>query len=34
MPRGELEPVDGGGHMVWYSDPDRVGARVTEFLAS
>jgi 2-hydroxy-6-oxonona-2,4-dienedioate hydrolase len=34
MPRAELEVVDGGGHMVWYDDPGRVGARVTEFLAS
>ena len=33
MPRGELELVDGGGHMVWY-DPSRVGARVTQFLTS
>ena len=34
MPRGELELVDGGGHMVWYDDPGRVGARVTQFLTS
>jgi pimeloyl-ACP methyl ester carboxylesterase len=33
MPRGELELVDGGGHLVWYDDPGRVGARVTQFLA-
>jgi len=33
MPRGELELVDGGGHLVWYGDPGRVGARVTQFLA-
>ena len=34
MPRGELEVVDGAGHLVWYSDPGRVGARVAQFLAS
>ena len=34
MPRGALELVEGGGHMVWYSDPGRVGARVAQFLAS
>jgi pimeloyl-ACP methyl ester carboxylesterase len=34
MPQGELEVVDGGGHLVWYNDPGRVGARVTQFLAS
>jgi hypothetical protein len=34
MPRGELELVDGGGHMVWYDDPSRVGARVTQFLST
>ncbi len=34
MPRGELELVDGGGHLVWYDDPGRVGARVTQFLTS
>jgi pimeloyl-ACP methyl ester carboxylesterase len=33
MPRAELELVDGGGHMVWYDDPGRVGVRVTQFLA-
>jgi 2-hydroxy-6-oxonona-2,4-dienedioate hydrolase len=34
IPGGELELVDGGGHMVWYDDPGRVGARVTQFLTS
>jgi pimeloyl-ACP methyl ester carboxylesterase len=34
IPRGELELVDGGGHMVWYDDPGRVGARMTRFLTS
>ena len=34
MPRAELELIDGGGHLVWYDNPGRVGARVTEFLAS
>jgi pimeloyl-ACP methyl ester carboxylesterase len=23
MPRGELEVVDAGGHLVWYNDPSR-----------
>jgi pimeloyl-ACP methyl ester carboxylesterase len=34
IPRGELEVVDGGGHLVWYNDPSRIGARVAQFLAS
>jgi pimeloyl-ACP methyl ester carboxylesterase len=34
LPRGELEVVEGGGHLVWYDDPGRVGARVAQFLAS
>jgi pimeloyl-ACP methyl ester carboxylesterase len=33
VPRGELEVVDGGGHLVWYDDPIRIGDRVTRFLA-
>jgi 2-hydroxy-6-oxonona-2,4-dienedioate hydrolase len=33
MPEGELEVVDGGGHLVWYDDPSRIGARVARFLA-
>lgn len=33
MPRGELEVVDGGGHLVWYNDPGRIGARVAQFLS-
>jgi pimeloyl-ACP methyl ester carboxylesterase len=33
LPRGELEVVEGGGHLIWYSDPGRVGARVAQFLA-
>jgi hypothetical protein len=32
-PGGELEVVDGGGHLVWYDDPSRIGARVARFLA-
>jgi pimeloyl-ACP methyl ester carboxylesterase len=32
LPRGELEVVEGGGHLVWYSDPGRVGACVAQFL--
>ena len=34
LPRGELEAVDGGGHLVWYDDPGRIGACVARFLAS
>ena len=34
LPQGELEVVDGAGHLVWYSDPGRVGARVAQFLTS
>ncbi len=33
IPRGELEVVDGGGHLVWYDDPAGVGDRVQRFLA-
>jgi len=33
LPRGQLEVVDGGGHLVWYDDPHRIGARVARFLA-
>ena len=32
LPQGELEVVEGGGHLVWYSDPGRVGARVAQYL--
>ena len=34
LPQGELEVVEGGGHLVWYSDPVRVGARVARFLTN
>jgi pimeloyl-ACP methyl ester carboxylesterase len=34
LPKGELEVVEGGGHLVWYSDPGRVGARVARFLTN
>jgi pimeloyl-ACP methyl ester carboxylesterase len=34
LPQGELEVVEGGGHLVWYDHPGRVGARVAQFLAS
>jgi pimeloyl-ACP methyl ester carboxylesterase len=33
LPRGELEVVEGGGHLVWYDEPGRIGARVARFLA-
>ena len=32
LPQGELEVVEGGGHLVWYDHPGRVGARVAQFL--
>jgi pimeloyl-ACP methyl ester carboxylesterase len=34
MPRGELEVVDAGGHLVWYDDSAGIGARVARFLAT
>ena len=34
LPQGELEVVDEGGHLIWYDDPSRIGARVTQFLNS
>lgn len=34
LPQGELEIVDGGGHLVWYDDPTRVGTRIRRFLAA
>ena len=33
LPRGELELVDGGGHVVWLDDPPGVGGRVMRFLS-
>jgi pimeloyl-ACP methyl ester carboxylesterase len=33
MPRGELELIADGGHLVWYDDPVRIGSRVGRFLA-
>jgi 2-hydroxy-6-oxonona-2,4-dienedioate hydrolase len=34
LPRAKFEVVDGGGHLVWYDDPSRIGARVMQFLSS
>jgi pimeloyl-ACP methyl ester carboxylesterase len=34
LPHGELELVDGAGHLVWYDNSSRIGARVAGFLAS
>ena len=34
LPNGELEVVQGGGHMPWYDDLGRVGAPVARFLGS
>jgi pimeloyl-ACP methyl ester carboxylesterase len=33
LPRGELEVVNEGGHLVWYNDPSRIGARLVQFLS-
>jgi pimeloyl-ACP methyl ester carboxylesterase len=34
LPRGELEVVDEGGHLVWYNNPSRIGARLAQFLST
>jgi hypothetical protein len=26
--------IDGGGHLVWYDDEERVGNRIRSFLSS
>lgn len=34
MPHGELQLVEGGGHMPWFDDPQGVAAQVSRFLAA
>jgi pimeloyl-ACP methyl ester carboxylesterase len=33
MPRARLEVIEGGGHMPWFDEPQRVAALVDGFLA-
>jgi pimeloyl-ACP methyl ester carboxylesterase len=33
LPRGELQLVEGGGHVPWLDDPSQVGGHVSRFLA-
>jgi pimeloyl-ACP methyl ester carboxylesterase len=33
LPRGELQLVDGAGHLPWLDEPVQVGGRVSDFLA-
>lgn len=32
MPRGQLELIDAGGHLVWLDDPSAVGKTISAFL--
>jgi pimeloyl-ACP methyl ester carboxylesterase len=34
LPDGSLAVIDGGGHLVWYDDVERVGNRIRSFLTS
>jgi pimeloyl-ACP methyl ester carboxylesterase len=34
LPRGELQLVDGVGHMPWLDDPSTVAEHVRRFLAT
>lgn len=34
LPRGELELVDGAGHMPWLDDPSAVAGHITRSLAT
>jgi 2-hydroxy-6-oxonona-2,4-dienedioate hydrolase len=34
LPRGELQLVDGAGHMPWLDDPSAVAGHVSRFLAA
>jgi pimeloyl-ACP methyl ester carboxylesterase len=31
--RGELQIIDGAGHLCWFDDPKEVGGRVRRFLS-
>jgi pimeloyl-ACP methyl ester carboxylesterase len=33
LPHGELEVVEGAGHMPWWDEPGAVGRSVREFVA-
>jgi 2-hydroxy-6-oxonona-2,4-dienedioate hydrolase len=33
LPRGEMQLVEGAGHMPWFDDPKRVAAAVAHFLS-
>jgi pimeloyl-ACP methyl ester carboxylesterase len=33
LPRGELEVVEGAGHMPWFDEPQLVGDRMNRFIA-
>ena len=33
LPGGELQLVEGGGHVPWLDDPSQVGDHVSRFLA-
>lgn len=33
LPRGELQIVDGAGHVPWFDDPGRVSAELRRFLS-
>ncbi len=32
LPRGELQLVDGAGHMPWFDDPGQIAGKVNRFL--
>ena len=34
LPHGELQIVDGAGHMPWFDDPQGIAAHVSRFLAT
>jgi pimeloyl-ACP methyl ester carboxylesterase len=33
LPNGRLELIEGGGHVIWLDDPERVGRLLRDFLA-
>ena len=34
LPEGELDVIEGAGHMAWWDQPERVGRSAREFLAA
>ena len=34
LPRGELHPIEGAGHLSWFDNPSQVGEAVGRFLAA